>query len=107
MLLVEKGFQKLQEDHIDEAQEYFQTALQDDPGNPYALINMGVVSERQGNTREALHYYQSVITLGSKDTATSASDPEKRGAPLVQIAMENIERLQSELAEEEPAEAQH
>lgn len=95
--LTEKGFGKLLENKNQEARIYFEEALELDPNNPYALLNMGVVLERQGQHTGAIQYYQRVISTGTTATAIEASDPGKEGLSLVQIARENIERLKASL----------
>jgi len=92
--LTEKGYAKLVQNKNLEARQYFEEALAHDPQNPYTLLNIGVVSEREGNPQMAIKYYQKVINTGTEATAVEATDPEKQGLSLVQIARENIERLQ-------------
>lgn len=98
VILTERGFDKLVNNRLREAREYFEESLEYDPANPYTLLNIGVVSERDGRYREALQYYQKVITTGTSATAVEASDPDKQGLPLLQIARENIERLREEMS---------
>jgi general secretion pathway protein D len=97
MILTERGFMKLVDNKISEAKEYFEEALEHDAENPYTLLNIGVVAEREGQYRKALGYYQNVITTGTSAAAIEASDPSRQGLPLVQIARENIERLRQEM----------
>jgi general secretion pathway protein D len=100
MVLTEKGFTKLLANKNFEAKEYFQEALAYDSKNPYTLLNIGVVSEREGEYDSAIQFYQQVIMTGTTATAVEASDPSKQGLPLLQIARENIERLQQEKREQ-------
>jgi general secretion pathway protein D len=81
-------------DNVQEAKTYFLKALDINPENAFALMNMGVVYEREGNPEEALKMYQAVVSVGTTETAFETSNEEKNGAPLVDIARENIERLQ-------------
>lgn len=97
IILTEKGFNKLLEDKNLEARQYFEVALQHDAANPYTLLNIGVVAEREGNFPQAIQYYQKVISTGTDATAIEASDPGKKGMPLLQIARENIERLRQRM----------
>jgi general secretion pathway protein D len=92
-ILTERGFAKLLENKNREAKEYFEEALEHDAENPYTLLNVGVVAEREGDFKRAVDYYQKVIFTNTEATAIEASDPEKKGLPLVDIARENIERL--------------
>ncbi len=97
VVLTERGFNKLLENKNKEAREYFEEALKHDKSNPYTLLNIGVVTEREGNYQQAIGYYQKVIETSSDATAVVASDPTKKGQTLVQIARENIDRLQQRI----------
>lgn len=99
MVLTERGFNKLLDNKNAEAKEYFEEALEHDAENPYTLLNIGVVSEREGEYQRAIQYYQKVIITGTSATAIEASDPDKQGMSLLQIARENIERLQQRMDE--------
>lgn len=92
-ILIEKGYQKLENNKVYEAEQYFQEALENDADNPYALLNMGVVSEELENYELALSYYRKVIVTGTKELAKHASENAKEGAPIVQLAKEGIERV--------------
>lgn len=94
MVLAEKGYQKLLARKMKEAEQYFRQSLEINPENPYAMLNMGVVAEYGQRYEEAIEYYQDVILLDPRETAVEASNPEKAGLSLTQIARENIERLQ-------------
>jgi general secretion pathway protein D len=52
------GFAKLQQNDLARAREYFHQALTIDPDNGAALINMGIVYEREGNISEAESLYR-------------------------------------------------
>ncbi|MFV0438374.1 MAG: type II secretion system secretin GspD [Desulfopila sp.] len=96
-ILTQRGYAKLVENKNQEARQYFEEALQNDPANPYTLLNIGVVAEREGNSQQAIAYYQRVIATGTEATAVQATEPSKEGLSLVQIARENIERLQMKM----------
>lgn len=87
------GYEKLVADRPEDAMAYFREALEIDPQNPYALLNAGVVFEKQGKLEQALKMYQKVIATGSRDVAGAASDPSKQGTPLLDLARESIERI--------------
>ena len=91
--LVSTGFEKLQAGRLEEAKNYFQEALDIDPENPFALMDMGVVLEKEGNIQGALQMYRAVIALNTGEVAARTSEPGKNGASLSQIAQENIERI--------------
>lgn len=97
IILTERGFAKLLENKNAEAKEFFEEALEHDAENPYTLLNVGVVAEREGEFQRAIQYYQKVITTNTQATAIEASDPEKKGMTLVDIARENIDRLKQRM----------
>lgn len=92
--LAEFGFDELKAGNTDQAKEYFLEALEIDPENPFANYNLGVIYEREGNKIEAFNSYQKVIITGTAQTARDATQPEKVGQPLLQLARERIEGLQ-------------
>lgn len=97
MSLSDIGFQKMQDKSYDEARNYFQEALEINPKSPYALMNLGTISEREGKLGEAIGYYQQVI-----DNTTDKGDGVNKGAgptemSLRKICRENIERLTPKL----------
>ena len=83
------GYEKLMADNVQEAKTYFLKALDINPENPFALMNMGVVFEKEGNPEKALEMYQAVVNVGTTETAIETSDKEKNGALLVDIAREH------------------
>jgi general secretion pathway protein D len=93
MRLSDLGYQFLEAKDYDQAKEYFEQALEINPNNPYALLNLGVVYEAQGNREEAIKMYQKVITLNPEDRAFESTDSEKIGHKLSDIALENLKRL--------------
>ena len=93
MTLSDIGFQRLQEEKYNEARNYFQEALEINPISPYALMNLGVVSEREGKTVEAISYYQQVIDNVENDESRVTEGAED----LQQLCRENIERLTPKL----------
>jgi general secretion pathway protein D len=93
MKLTQQGYEKLRSGDIEAAREYFSEALAIDPTNPYALMNMGVVYEKEGKPKKALEMYQAVVSSGSDAVSDSSSDPLKTGVPLKALAQESINRI--------------
>jgi len=56
-------------------------------------MNMGVVSEKEGDTEKALEMYQAVINVGTTEVAAESNNTERNGALLVEIAQDNIDRI--------------
>ncbi len=91
--LAELGFEKMKAGLNTEARQYFLEALDIDPNHPYALYNLGVINEQEGNEQEAAKNYQKVILTGTSMTAVNATDPSKVGVPLIQLARERLEEM--------------
>ena len=87
------GYEKLTAGYTQEAKNYFLEALDINPENPFALMNMGVVSEKEGDVEKALEMYQAVINVGTTEVAAESNNTERNGALLVEIAKDNIDRI--------------
>ncbi|MGD2125827.1 MAG: type II secretion system secretin GspD [Desulfobacteraceae bacterium] len=92
--LSELGYAYLEAKEYDKAKEHFLKALEINPENPYALLNMGVVYEAEGKRGEAIKMYERVISLNPDAVAVTSTDPERKGQRIVDIARDNLERLQ-------------
>jgi general secretion pathway protein D len=93
MKLTVKGYEKLQAGDLQTAKGLFLKALEFDPTNPFATMDMGVVYEQEGQWELAIKMYQAVITSGTASMADISSNPDKTGKSLLQIARESIERI--------------
>jgi general secretion pathway protein D len=91
---LEAGYGKLTAGDLAGARDLFSKVLADEPNNAFALFNMGTILEKEGRPQLALEMYREVIASGSAAVAGRVSDPGKRGASLLQLAMENIKRLE-------------
>lgn len=99
--LTTAGFKKLIAGNLLEAKQFFEEALQIDSTNPYALMNLGVIYEKELLPQQALVMYRAVVATGSLSLAEKASSPEATGRTLVELAEEHIERiLQSNKAQQ-------
>ncbi|THB77303.1 MAG: type II secretion system protein GspD [Desulfobulbaceae bacterium] len=94
-LLSDAGFEHLMDDRLQEAKHYFQEALTLDPSNPYALINLGVVYEKEENYPQAIAYFQQVIDSGTLEIAQRPEGYQADDLRLVEIARQNIVHLRS------------
>ncbi len=88
--LADIGFAKLEKKEYDQARQYFTQALKINPENPYALINLGVVCERQGDREGARKLYQKVLQLEAVDSESGTAGVDES---LRQVARENLEQL--------------
>jgi general secretion pathway protein D len=96
MKLTVKGYEKLQSGDVAGAKGLFLKALEIDPTNPYATLDMGVVYEHEKEWELALKMYQAVITSGTSAMADVSTDEVKTGKSLLMIARESIERIMRE-----------
>ncbi len=60
-VLADMGFVKLQQRQLSGARRYLQQALAADPDNVAALINMGLLLEREGKRRDAAALYEQAL----------------------------------------------
>ncbi len=93
VILADRGYEKLRKGEVVSAKEFFIKALQINPNNPYALINLGVAYEQEGNYPQAIQMYERVIET---DTDLAASPPQGysgENLSLVEIARQNIEHV--------------
>ena len=79
MILSDQGFELLEADNYDTAQGYFERALEINPENPYALLNLGVVYDVKGEKEKAIRMYEKVIKLDPDDRANLSTNPDKIG----------------------------
>ena len=93
MTLSDTGFQKLQEKQYDEARNYFNEALEINPNASNALMNLGIISEREGKTDEAIAFYQQAIDNVGKNDGGVTEGAGPTGRNLQKICRDSIERL--------------
>lgn len=92
MTLSDIGFQKLQDKNYTSAKNYFIEALDIDPTSPYALMNLGVICEHEGDIEQAIKYYQQVLANGiDEESGIEAAGPNGRN--IRALCRENIKRL--------------
>jgi len=91
--LASKGFDKLMAGELKEAKQFFEEALQVDSQNPYALMNLGVIYEKEMLPQQAIVMYRAVVATGSGVLAEKSSSPEATGRSIVELAKEHIERI--------------
>ncbi|HEB49131.1 MAG TPA: type II secretion system protein GspD [Desulfobulbus sp.] len=91
--LTDIGFAKLQKKEYGRAKEYFEQALKIDPDNPYALINLGVVYEHEGDRDRARSLYRKVLEMGPAKGGGEEKGTAVSG-PLRELARENLRHLE-------------
>jgi len=103
MFLVNQGFEELSNSNYLEAEAYLLAALDINPKNPYTLLNLGVVYQDTGRTKEAVQMYQKILELNPEDTAVESNREGYGGKKIVEIARENLKSLGILIAEKGPA----
>jgi general secretion pathway protein D len=88
------GFAKLQKNDLARAREYFNQALKIDPDNGAALVNLGVVCEREGKKGEAEALYRKVLSRVPAKDAGQGEQGQTLADPWKEIARESLKRLQ-------------
>jgi Flp pilus assembly protein TadD len=84
------------------ARGYFQEALQLDPGNAFALNNMGYLSEMEGDQETADSFYAKARTAQrSSQKVTAATRQDVIGMPLGQVAELNVTQIDEAIAAEQ------
>ena len=102
IFLVEQGFEELSNRNYLEAEAYLRAALDINPNNPYTLLNLGVVFQDTGRTKEAVQTYQRVLELNPEETAVKSNREGYSGKKIVEIARENLKSLGIFIAQKGP-----
>ena len=82
-----------------EADLLLQQALERDPHNVFTLNNMGVAKEMEGESEQALRYYDEA-TGGQSAAAVVTANPAWRGRSVNQMAQQNAKGLREYLGRE-------
>ena len=80
-----------------EADMLLQQSLKRDPKNVFTLNNMGVAKQMEGESQDALHYYDAAASLSSDATAVVTMNRSWRGKPVVEMATQNGKGLRKHL----------
>ncbi len=91
--LVEQGYQQILDNEFVAAEANFKEALNVNPDNAYALLNLGVVYEKTNRISEAVELYNKVIKRNGPERAGKSTEGEAQGKTLVQIAKNNLATL--------------
>jgi Tfp pilus assembly protein PilF len=94
--LVNLALDEIMETDYAKAEEYLVEALAENPDNPYALINMGVVYHNTDRKEQAQQMYRRAIDLEPDSRAGRASINDDEGRPLVEIARKNLQVLEAD-----------
>ncbi len=102
MFLVNQGFEELSNNNYLEAEAYLRAALDINPNNPYTLLNLGVVFQDTGRTKEAIQMYQKVLELNPEETVVKSNKEGYSGKKIVELARENLKNLGVFVAQKDP-----
>jgi Flp pilus assembly protein TadD len=80
-----------------EADLLLQQALNRDPQNVFTLNNLGVAKEMEGESQQALKYYDSAAAMSSDASAVVTFDRSWRGRPISDMAAQNSKALRERL----------
>jgi Flp pilus assembly protein TadD len=89
-----------------EADLFLTQVLQKDPNNVFTLNNLGVAKEMEGESQEALKFYDQAAAENSNASAAVTLDRAWRGKPLSQMAARNARSLRTRIASQQSTEAQ-
>jgi general secretion pathway protein D len=99
--LTDIGFANMQRNELGKARMFFTQSLKIDPDNASTLLNLGVLSEKEGNTKEAVITYRRILEL--QPQKVEGEDEREGGKALKRhlkevqaLANENLERLSLE-----------
>jgi tetratricopeptide (TPR) repeat protein len=90
MRLVNDGYNYMVTKKYEKAKSLFEKALNINPDNGYALLNLGLVHEKQGNTEQAIKLYQKIIALYQGDNNKASNGRIKIEQSLVDLTKERL-----------------
>ena len=90
MRLVNDGYNYMVTKKYEKAKSLFEKALNINPDNAYALLNLGFVHEKQGNKEEAIKLYQKIIALYQGDINKASNGRIKIEQSLVALTTERL-----------------
>jgi Flp pilus assembly protein TadD len=83
----------LSQGRASEADLLLQQSLQRDPHNVFTLNNLGVAKQMEGESQEALKYYDEASSVSSDATAVVTMERSWRGKPVIEMAAQNSKAL--------------
>lgn len=93
MKLANKGFADIEGGRLVEAEKTLGEALQQNPNNPYALLDMGAVYQRTGRFDQAREMFEKVIALNPSEKPSKHSKFVGGSKTLKEIAADNLTTL--------------
>lgn len=91
--LVDKAYAEIEHGNYSNAEIYLNSALEINPNNPFALLNLGFVYEKTGREDKARAIYTTLIRQDSPQIAERAGRESDTGRRVVDIAADNLAAL--------------
>ncbi|HZU62998.1 MAG TPA: hypothetical protein VFF98_04885 [Novosphingobium sp.] len=88
-----RGFAALSKTHYADAESELKLALQDNPNDPFALLNMGAVLQNTGRGQQAVPYYLRVQAEAKHVYPQRTSGDTSARHSLAEIATQNLTKL--------------
>lgn len=96
-----RGVSAVNRNDLRTAEADFRKAYSLDPGNAFAMNNIGFVSEMEGDQETAQFYYEHArLAMSAKATVGVASRLEAQGQRLSDVAVDSTARVDSRVGEE-------
>jgi general secretion pathway protein D len=93
MKLANKSFSAIENGQLADAEKVLTEALQVNPNNPYALLNLGTVYQRTGRFDEAREMFEKVVALNPTQKPAKRSKFVDDSKNLKEIAEDNLKTL--------------
>lgn len=93
MKLANKGFSHIENGQLVEAEQVLTEAVQANPNNPYALLNLGTVYQRTGRFDEAREMFEKVIAMNPTEKPAKRSKFIEESKNIKEIAEDNLKTL--------------
>jgi Flp pilus assembly protein TadD len=81
-----------------EADLFLQHVLKENPNDVFTLNNMGVAKEMEGESQEALRYFDQAASIHSDASAVVTLNRSWRGKPVNELAAQNAKNLRAQMA---------
>lgn len=91
--LANKGFEAIENGQLVDAEKILTEALDSNPDNPYALLNLGAVYQRTGRFDQAREMFERVIALDPQEVPARKSKFLQESKTLREIAENNLKTL--------------
>lgn len=89
-----------------EADLLLQATLRSDPKNIFTLNNLGVAKEMEGESKEALKYYDAASAILSNAAAVVTMNQSWRGKPVAEMTAQNGKALRSRMEKQDQLDAE-